>query len=131
MFQEAREKLEKNDIQNFEDAIIFIINQVLLSLEDNPAILKFIERNLSWGIFHEQLQTTMDNKEIGMLQQFTLLAKKSGYTFKRPDIILFIIIETVGSTCYNSILYQKPLPFQEYKPYLFEVIRAILKNYKD
>ena len=76
MFQEAREKLEKNDIQNFEDAIIFIINQVLLSLEDNPAILKFIERNLSWGIFHEQLQTTMDNEEIGMLQQFTLLAKK-------------------------------------------------------
>ena len=71
------------------------------------------------------------NEEIGMLQQFTLLAKKSGYTFKRPDIILFIIIETVGSTCYNSILYQKPLPFQEYKPYLFEVIRAILKNYKD
>lgn len=131
LFQEAREKLEKNDIQNFEDAIIFIINQVLLSLEDNLAILKFIERNLSWGIFHEQLQTTMDNEEIGMLQQFTLLAKKSGYTFKRPDIILFIIIETVGSTCYNSILYQKPLPFQEYKPYLFEVIRAILKNYKD
>ena len=39
LFQEAREKLEQNDIQNFEDAIIFIINQVLLSLEDNPAIL--------------------------------------------------------------------------------------------
>lgn len=40
-------------------------------------------------------------------------------------------VSSIDSLCSCSILYQKPLPFQEYKPYLFEVIRAILKNYKD
>ena len=52
LFNNAHLELEKNDIQDFEDAVVYIINQVLLQLENNPIILKFIERNLSWGIFH-------------------------------------------------------------------------------
>ena len=42
LFESAQEELEKNDIQDFEDSVIFIINQVLLKLENNPIILKFI-----------------------------------------------------------------------------------------
>ena len=47
LFNNAHLELEKNDIQDFEDAVVYIINQVLLQLENNPIILKFIERNLT------------------------------------------------------------------------------------
>lgn len=130
LFNNAHLELEKNDIQDFEDAVVYIINQVLLQLENNPIILKFIERNLSWGIFHEHLQNTIEGNTLDLVSNFRSLAEKNGYYFDRPEIVLYIIIETAGSTCYNSILYDQPLPIKEFKPYLFQSIRAILRSYK-
>ena len=130
LFNNAHLELEKNDIQDFEDAIVYIINQVLLQLENNPIILKFIERNLSWGIFHEHLQNTIEGNTLDLVSNFRSLAEKNGYYFDRPEVVLYIIIETAGSTCYNSILYDQPLPIKEFKPYLFQSIRAILRSYK-
>ena len=130
LFNNAHLELEKNDIQDFEDAVVYIINQVLLQLENNPIILKFIERNLSWGIFHEHLQNTIEGNTLDLVSNFRSLAEKNGYYFYRPEVVLYIIIETAGSTCYNSILYNQPLPIKEFKPYLFQSIRAILRSYK-
>lgn len=130
LFNNAHLELEKNDIQDFEDAVVYIINQVLLQLENNPIILKFIERNLSWGIFHEHLQNTIEGNTLDLVSNFRSLAEKNGYYFDRPEVVLYIIIETAGSTCYNSILYNQPLPIKEFKSYLFQSIRAILRSYK-
>ena len=130
LFNNAHLELEKNDIQDFEDAVVYIINQVLLQLENNPIILKFIERNLSWGIFHEHLQNTIEGNTLDLVSNFRSLAEKNGYYFDRPEVVLYIIIETAGSTCYNSILYNQPLPIKDFKPYLFQSIRAILRSYK-
>ena len=130
LFNNAHLELEKNDIQDFEDAVVYIINQVLLQLENNPIILKFIERNLSWGIFHEHLQNTIEGNTLDLVSNFRSLAEKNGYYFDRPEVVLYIIIEIAGSTCYNSILYNQPLPIKEFKPYLFQSIRAILRSYK-
>ncbi len=130
LFNNAHLELEKNDIQDFEDAVVYIINQVLLQLENNPIILKFIERNRSWGIFHEHLQNTIEGNTLDLVSNFRSLAEKNGYYFDRPEVVLYIIIETAGSTCYNSILYDQPLPIKEFKPYLFQSIRAILRSYK-
>ncbi len=130
LFNNAHLELEKNDIQDFEDAVVYIINQVLLQLENNPIILKFIERNLSWGIFHEHLQNTIEGNTLDLVSNFRSLAEKNSYYFDRPEVVLYIIIETAGSTCYNSILYNQPLPIKEFKPYLFQSIRAILRSYK-
>lgn len=130
LFNNAHLELEKNDIQDFEDAVVYIINQILLQLENNPIILKFIERNLSWGIFHEHLQNTIEGNTLDLVSNFRSLAEKNGYYFDRPEVVLYIIIETAGSTCYNSILYDQPLPIKEFKPYLFQSIRAILRSYK-
>ena len=41
---------------------------------------------------------------------------------------LFTIIELAGETCFNSIMYDIPVPITEYKPYLYKIIRNILKE---
>ncbi len=69
LFEEAHKQLEKNDIRNFEDSVIFLINQVLIRLENNPLILKFVERNLSWGVFHAQLNTAIDNDSFSLIKR--------------------------------------------------------------
>ena len=45
---------------------------------------------------------------------------------EKPDILLFSIIDLTGSTCYSSIMFNEPLPIDEYKPYLYKNIRAII-----
>lgn len=130
LFNEAQEKLSENDIRDFQDSIIFIINQVLMKLESNPLILKFLEKNLSWGVFHNQLSTAIDTDSFNLLNNFLESAKTSGYYFEKPEVTLYIIVELTGSTCYNAILHNQPLPIEEYKPILFNSIRAILSQGK-
>lgn len=130
LFEEAHKQLEKNDIRNFEDSVIFLINQVLIRLENNPLILKFVERNLSWGVFHTQLNTAIDNDSFYLIKEFNEIATANGYEFENSEVILYLIVELTGSTCYNSILHSQPLPIEEYKPILFDSIRAILSQGK-
>ena len=127
---EGLKQLEKNDIRNFEDSVIFLINQVLIRLENNPLILKFVERNLSWGVFHAQLNTAIDNDSFNLIKEFNEIATANGYEFENSEVILYLIVELTGSTCYNSILHSQPLPIEEYKPILFDSIRAILSQGK-
>ena len=105
LFEEAHKQLEKNDIRNFEDSVIFLINQVLIRLENNPLILKFVERNLSWGVFHAQLNTAIDNDSFNLIKEFNEIATANGYEFENSEVILYLIVELTGSTCYNSILH--------------------------
>ena len=127
LFKEAEAALSENDIRNFEDSVIFIIKNVLMALENHPVVLTFIRTNLSAGVFHEQLHTALENEESFSLNEaFLALVKKYHYEFKDPTIILYLIIEMVGSCCYTSITENQPLPIRELKPFLFDSIRAIL-----
>lgn len=128
LFEEALEELNRNDIRNFEDAIIFIINHVLIALENNQNILRFIQSNLSIGVFHSQLKTAISTDSYSIIEDFSRRAEEAGYHYERPDIILYMIIELAGSTCYDSILKDEPLPIDDYKPYLFNAIRSILHS---
>ena len=114
--------------ENFEDAIVFVINHILLALENNQNILRFIQKNLSFGIFHAKLKNTINENTYSIVQDFSRRAEKAGYHFERPDIVLYMIIELTGSTCYDSILHGTPLPIDEYRPYLYNAIRAILDS---
>ena len=99
LFKNAEAALKENDIRNFEDSVIFIINHVLMSLENNPVVLTFIKNNLSVGVFHEQLHNALDNEEsFNLTEAFLNLVRKYHYQYKDPTIILYFIIEMGGSS---------------------------------
>ena len=54
--------------------------------------------------------------------------KENNLKLKNPDVTLFMIIELTSSTCFSCILNKEPLPINEYKPYLFEEIKRLLKE---
>ena len=128
LFEEALDALNKNDIRNFEDAIIFVINHILMTLQNNQNILRFIEKNLSYGIFRSELKNAIHEDTYSVVQDFSRRAEQAGYHYKRPDIILYMIIQLAGSTCYDAILHDEPLPMDQYRPYLYNAIRAILNS---
>ena len=130
LFNDALNELRKNYIQNFSDQIIFIINYVIDELKKKPMLLKFISKNLSWGIYNKsiiKIYENGENSESGFYNLFIKGIKENNIKLKNPEVTLFMIIELVSSTCFTSILEKKPLPIDEYKPYLYDAIRQFIK----
>lgn len=130
LFNEALNELRKNYIQNFSDQIIFIINYVIDELKKKPLLLKFISKNLSWGIYNKSIIKIYDNGENSESSFYSLFlkgVKENNIKLENPEVTLFMIIELVSSTCFTSILDKRPLPIDEYKPYLYNAIRQFIK----
>lgn len=130
LFSDALKSLNKNYITNFSDSIIYIINYVINELTKNPLLLRFISKDLSWGVFNKtvlNLYKKEDDEEITLYDLFIKGVEENNIKMQNPEVILFMIIELVGSTCFNSILYKEPLPIEEYKPILYKTIRQLLK----
>ena len=130
LFSDALKSLRKNYISDFSDSIIYIINYVIDELTKNPLLLKFISKNLSWGVFNKTVLNLYDNsndEEESLYDLFIKGIEDNNVTLDNPEVTLFMIIELVGSTCFNSILYKEPLPIEDYKPYLYKTIRNLIK----
>lgn len=128
LFKAANEELEKVHISNFEDKIIFIVDYVLDQMEKNKPMLRFISKNLSWGIFRQAIEKK--EEETGVRQLFyKLLSEFPKVQVEAPDIMLFLIIELASSTSYSTILENDPVCYEELKPYLNAGIRAIIKSH--
>ncbi len=130
LFSDALSKMRKNYLKDFSDQIIFIINYVIDELAKNPLLLQFISKNLSWGVYNKtiiKLYDKPEDKEDGLYSLFLKGVEENHIPLKNPRVTLFMIIELVSSTCFDSILYKNPLPIEEYKPFLYDAIRGFLK----
>ncbi len=130
LFNDAYKESKKQNFSNLTDQIIFIIDSVINKLIKNQVLLKFISKNLSWGVFNDTLENvyTISNEEDtdGIYDLFIKGINEYKIKVENPKATLFMIIELVSSTCYNSILYEEPEPIDEFKPKLYETIRKII-----
>ncbi len=126
LFNDAITALNKSDLKEFDDRIIFIIDHIIDHLTKNKLLLKFISKNLSWGLYNDKLFKLIDDESIGV-QEFCLNEmKKSKVKIENPELKLYMIIELVSGIIFNSIMNSKPLPIKELKPYLYNEIRGML-----
>ncbi|MEG1459445.1 MAG: TetR/AcrR family transcriptional regulator, partial [Acetivibrio sp.] len=92
----------------------------------------FISKNLSWGVFRAALNTPINNSEDGpnFYERYLQLLEADESSYKNREVMLFSIIELVGGTCHSCILYNEPLPMEDYKPFLYQTIHSIIQQYK-
>ena len=126
VFCRALEEMTRVQLDSLEDHVIFLINSVINQLNQNKNLLKFISKNLSWGVFQKAL--LLENNEDGdsFYQRYYLLLDQSGRMFRNPDLMLYMIVEFVNSTCHSVILQQQPVTLEELKPELAGVICDII-----
>ena len=134
LFKDAVAALEKksstvSEEPAFEEKMIFIINYIVDALEDNHSLLTFISKNLSWGVFKEALTTNVASNDINFKDIYYEMLSTSGLSIEEPEILIFLVVELVGSTCYSSILYNEPANIGRIKPYLSRTVRAIIREY--
>ncbi len=128
LFMRAYDELEKAHILPFEDKIIFIVDYVLDEMARNKAVLRFISKNLSWGIFRKALKKNENDTDVMAIFQ-ELGEVNPSVKLKAPETMLFMIIELASSTSYSTILENDPISYEELKPYLNKSIRAIIRNH--
>lgn len=130
IFSKALDELKTQDISEFDDRVIFVIDSIINQLSKNKSLLKLIAKNLSWGIFKSVLIIDDNTDDINFMQVYNEMILGSDIEFEEPEIMLFMIVELVSSTCYSSILYSEPRDINELKPYLYKSVRNIIDSHK-
>lgn len=116
-----------DELSSLEEQIIFIADSVVNELDHDKRLLSFISKNLSWGVFHHFLVTSTDESGgYSFYEGYCSMLKQSGRQFRNPELMLYMIVELVNSTCHNVILHQEPVTLAELKPELYNVIRDII-----
>ena len=70
-----------------------------------------------------------DAEDVDFYDIYSRLINSDEYKLKEPELMVFMIVELISSTCYSSILYSEPVSVEVLKPYLFDSIRDIVKRH--
>lgn len=113
----------------FDEKFIFIVNNIIDQLDENRSLLGFISKNLSWGVFTDALATTNLEPELNFRDAYYKLLEEHEGKISDPEMLLFMIVELVSSTCYSAILYEQPCTLAELKPQLYSAILSLIKQF--
>lgn len=129
LFREACGKLDKTNLTALDEQFIFLTDEILHALEKDKALLFFLSKHLSWGIFRNSMVEEKSTDGATAKELYDQLIARSSYRFDNPEIVIYLIIELVSGVSYNAILYEDPAPIEELKPYLHVLIRRILNDF--
>ena len=108
LFGNAHTALIEQNIQGFENQMFFVIDHIIDRLEKEPKLLQFISKNLSWGIFKNAFEKTVPENSRQFYDYYQDMLTQNHISCENQELMLFTILELVGSTCYSCILYQQP-----------------------
>lgn len=128
LFTNAHKALLETDITELEDKLIFIVDYIIGVLASNKPLLSFIAKNLSWGVFQTIIDTSVEPKGQNFYNLYLQMLKNDEREWDNPDLMLFTILELVSGSCYSIILNSEPVSLEEYKPYLYQTLRNIIRG---
>ena len=129
LFIQAYNALRDNDVHGLENEIVFLMDYVLDELAANKGLLAFIYKDLSWAVFKRALTTPLTEDDVDFGEVYRKMVEDSGQKIKDPEVMLFLIIELIGSTGYSSIMFEDPVPLEELKPHLERTVREIVRQH--
>lgn len=129
LFLQAHNALILTDISDFEEQLIFIIDHIINELRQNPPLIKFIAKNLSWGVFKNALNTSPEDTDENYFDLLYSLIPANTIDKHDAEILLFQLVELIGSTAYSTILYNEPVSIDEFMPHLHNTVRIVIHHY--
>ena len=128
LFVSATEEMGHETLTTLEDKVTYLADSIINRLNQNKMLLRFIEKNLSWGVFRSALTSEEEAAGYNFYERYLALLQESGRQFRNPELMLYMIVELVNSTCHNVILMQEPVTLDELKPELYGAIRDIIRR---
>lgn len=126
--------LQKEDFSAFgedviyEEKVVFLANNIIDQFVADKTLLRFISKKLDWGMFKNVL-TGPGNDGADCYDIYDAVFQGGHERYESPEIMVYMIIELVSSTCYSAILVGEPAPIEELKPYIFKTVRQIMQSH--
>lgn len=130
MYLQALGRLEEQAVTDSADRIIFMVDDILNQFQKTHMLLRFINKNLSWGIFKNAMMRGSEDHQVEMHEFYGRILGEDWQQWQDLDAMLYLIIEMVGSSCYSVILEKDPMSLEEFKPHLYRSIRAVVKSFQ-
>ena len=117
-------------LDSLEDKVIFFADNIMMQLSGDRILLRFITKNLSWALLKRDVSTldAPDCENTSFVERLESYFQDSAVQYRKPEVLLYMIVEFIGSTCYSSIIDSEPMPFEKLKPELLEAVRAIMRS---
>ena len=131
VFQIAYNELLKHEsITDFEEQVLFIIDNILDQLAANHNLVKLLSKHLSWGFFKNSLFFAPGKDIPPIYTIYENLLEKSTHTYRTPEVMMYMILELVSGISYNTIIFNQPVSLEEIKNPLYESIKGIFKQFR-
>lgn len=128
LFSIVRHKMKDKPVGKLEETVIHLVDIIVEELNADKTLMEFIAKNLRWGIFHKVLLEGGNEVSDSFYDWYSELIAASGRKFRSHELMIYMIVELVNSTCYNVILYDEPVALPELKEELFRLIPVIIRN---
>ena len=129
LFADAHRALVEHPVIGFENEMLYVADYIIDRLKKDHGLLQFISKNLSWGIFKNAFEKNIPEESQQFYEYYLSQMKKSSVTCQEPELMLFTIIELIGSTCYSCILFEQPVSMDDYLPYLHQAVHQIFLSF--
>lgn len=126
LFRHALEFSGYEALETPADKLLAIVDDILCQLQKNTHLLRFMGKNLSWGVFRR----AMIKSETDYPAVFEDIFGAGPGNRKTLEIEVYTVLELVGATCHSVILEGEPLDLEEYLPWLHKAILAILESFR-
>jgi len=123
LFDDAVIYLTDNKINKFDDKLISMIDFIIDSLNNNKDLMKLIGKNLYLGLFNDN----NSNEIVNIKKMLCLGLKQYNNKLRKPEIVLFLIFNSISSVIYESIILEKPTSIENLKPILYKQIKKIIQ----
>ena len=126
----AHTELLKRKPASFEEAILLVADFVIDKLKEDRGLLAFITKNLSWGVLGTAFQKNVPEESLRFYDYYLEILDRYQVSCSDPELMLFTILELVGSTACSCILYEQPVSIDAYKPYLHRVLLSTIRSFE-
>lgn len=126
ILDEALSSIEEEHSSNKDkmQQLIVVLEYIIDFFTENVEFLSIIYKNLSVGLYH---YAELTERPI-LLKAANCFVQGVGGDIKTAERKLYMIIELVGSVCYNAIVLSIPCTMEEIKPDLFHAVRRIVAD---
>ena len=127
LFNDAHLELDKANVPTFEDEVLFMTDYIIGRFMTDEPLIQFVAKNLAWGIFQAEVSNGAGVLPQAFFDHYLESLELYHVNCTSPSLMLYTIIELIGSTSYSCILKQTPVSMEEYMPYLHETLKKIIE----
>ncbi len=121
-FDRLKEEQEKCAM-NFTQQTMFLMGKIIDCLEENREILTLVGKRFSACL---RSLNTLEDEQLKAEIEGLIKANDSDEPFDNTKKKLYLIVDMVGSVCYDALVYEMPFRIEEIRPVLLNSIEKML-----